>query len=402
LACSAKVFNRQRQNIKLWPFGDRAATNGMMDVNLRPRKILFVTTDLFVGGAESMLTRLVTAPTRLADEITVVSLLPEGAYINELRQAGSDVVELNFRTVRGTASGLVRLTKLIAERKPDIVQGWMYHGDLAALIALFLSGRRPTTRLVWSIRCSDLDFSRYGLGLRLVVRACALFSRLPDVVTANSFAGMKDHLQLGYRPRRSEVFVNGVDVDRFRPDAAARTEVRRELGIASGDTVVAHVARVDPMKDHAGFLAAMAQLPDLRAMLVGAGTEALPAAPNLIRLGRRRDVSRLLAAADFIVSSSCYGEGFSNALAEGMASGLLPVATDVGDARLILGDTGLIVPPGDPDALAAAIRRLAQEPAEVRAERCARARARIATTYAMDLAVKRLADLYASLESGHD
>ena len=374
----------------------------MMDVNLRPRKILFVTTDLFVGGAESMLTRLVTAPTRLADEITVVSLLPEGAYINELRQAGSDVVELNFRTVRGTASGLVRLTKLIAERKPDIVQGWMYHGDLAALIALFLSGRRPTTRLVWSIRCSDLDFSRYGLGLRLVVRACALFSRLPDVVTANSFAGMKDHLQLGYRPRRSEVFVNGVDVDRFRPDAAARTEVRRELGIASGDTVVAHVARVDPMKDHAGFLAAMAQLPDLRAMLVGAGTEALPAAPNLIRLGRRRDVSRLLAAADFIVSSSCYGEGFSNALAEGMASGLLPVATDVGDARLILGDTGLIVPPGDPDALAAAIRRLAQEPAEVRAERCARARARIATTYAMDLAVKRLADLYASLESGHD
>ena len=175
-------------------------------------------------------------------------------------------------------------------------------------------------------------------------------------MTANSVAGLKSHLALGYRPRRAEVVANGIDIDEFRPDSAARHAVRTELDIADDAIVLAHVARVDAMKDHGSFLAAMAQLPDLSAVLVGAGTENLPAAPNVLRLGRRHDVARLFAAADFAVSSSRCGEGFSNVLAEGMACGLPAVATDVGDAKLIVGDTGLVVPPESPDALAAAIR----------------------------------------------
>jgi glycosyltransferase involved in cell wall biosynthesis len=220
----------------------------------------------------------------------------------------------------------------------------------------------------------------------------------PDLVTANSAAGLNDHLRRGYRPRRSEVVVNGIDVDAFHPDPAAREAVRRELGIADHEIVVAHVARVDAMKDHASLLAAMAELPELRALLIGAGTESLPAAGNVLRLGRRRDVARVLGAADVAVSSSRFGEGFSNALAEGMACGLPAVATDVGDAKLILGDTGLVVPPGDRYALAAALRTLAREPAAVRAERGARARARIVENFAMRRAIERFGELYESLK----
>jgi glycosyltransferase involved in cell wall biosynthesis len=307
------------------------------------------------------------------------------------------VVELDFATPGGIVAGLYRLARLIADIRPEIVQGWMYHGDLAALIALGLSGRRRQTRLVWSIRCSDMDFARYRTQLRLVVRACAALSGRPDLVTANSAAGLAAHLSLGYRPRRSDIVFNGIDIDRFRPDAAARMAVRSELGIAADAILLAHVARVDPMKDHESFLAAMAQLPDLHALLIGAGTENLPAVPNLVRLGRRADVARLLAAADIVVSSSAFGEGFSNALAEGMSCGLPAVATDVGDAGAIVGDTGLIVPKRDPQALAAALARLAQEPATVRAERGKRARARIEENFGMARAVARFAELYASL-----
>jgi glycosyltransferase involved in cell wall biosynthesis len=107
----------------------------------------------------------------------------------------------------------------------------------------------------------------------------------------------------------------------------------------------------------------------------------------------------LFAAADFVVSSSRFGEGFSNVLAEGMACGLPAVATDVGDAKLIVGDTGVVVRPESPDALAAAIRTLAAESAPLRAERGRKARARIVENFAMPHAVQRYVDLYESLGS---
>jgi glycosyltransferase involved in cell wall biosynthesis len=134
-------------------------------------------------------------------------------------------------------------------------------------------------------------------------------------------------------------------------------------------------------------------------VLLGAGTENLPAARNVRRLGRRHDVARLFAAADFVVSSSRFGEGFSNVLAEGMACGLPAVATDVGDAKRIVGDTGVVVPPESPDALAAAIRTLAAESAPLRAERGRKARARIVENFAMPHAVQRYVGLYESLGS---
>lgn len=368
----------------------------------RPRKIIYVTAGLRGGGAEAMLTRLATAQPGVADEIIVASLLPAEGHIERLAAAGVKVVELRFDRLGGAAAGLFTLAKLIADNRPDIVQGWMYHGDLAALVALLMSGRRKHTRLIWSIRCSDMDLRRYGRGLRMVVKACTLLSSWPDLVTANSGAGLKSHLALGYRPRRAEVVANGIDIDEFRPDPAVRQAVRGELGIPQDATLLAHVARVDPMKDHGSFLAAMTELPDLFALLVGVGTENLAAARNVLRLGRRHDVARLFAAADLAVSSSRFGEGFSNALAEGMACGLPAVATDVGDAKLILGDTGLVVPPENPHALAAAIRALAAEPAPARAERRRKARARIVEQFAMAHAIQRYGELYASLGAPRD
>jgi glycosyltransferase involved in cell wall biosynthesis len=378
---------------------DAASVAREVGVILRPRKIIYVTAGLRGGGAEAMLARLATAKPGVADEILIVSLLPAEAHMARLRAAGIEVVELRFDKPAGIATGLSQLARLIAERRPDIVQGWMYYGDLAALVAVALSGRRRQTHLVWGIRCSAMDWRSYGVGLGLVVKACALLSRWPDLVTANSTVGLKSHLALGYHPRRAQVVANGIDVDEFRPDAAARRAVRTELGIADDAIVLAHVARVDAMKDHGSFLAAMAALPDLSALLVGAGTENLPAARNLFRLGRRCDVARLFAAADFVVSSSRFGEGFSNVLAEGMACGLPAITTDVGDAKLIVGDTGLVVGPESPDALASAIRKLAAESSTARAERGSRARARIVDNFAMGHAIHRYVELYGSLAS---
>lgn len=367
-------------------------------MSVRPHRILHVISALDIGGAESMLREIVTAGRPLADESVVVSLLPKGFHARELRAHGIHVVELDFKGPRLPAS-LFALVRVIRSFKPTIIQSWMYHSDLAALIALKMSGRRALTKLAWGIRCSDMDLNRYHLALRACVRVCAALSRTPDLVIANSDAGMKIHLAMGYRPVRASVIHNGIDLQRFKPDAAARAALRSELGIGDQAIVLAHIARVDPMKDHANMLAAAAQLPGTHTLLVGAGTENLPDAPRVHRLGRRTDVPRILASADFVVSSSAFGEGFSNVLAEGMACGLPAVATDVGDARLIIGDTGLVVPPSDAAALAAAIAKLAQEPAAARQARRARVRARIVENFSIDRALSRFAEAYAGLST---
>ena len=116
-----------------------------------------------------------------------------------------------------------------------------------------------------------------------------------------------------------------------------------------------------------------------------------------VRLGRRDDVARIFAAADAVVSSSAFGEGFSNVLAEGMACGLPAISTDVGDARSIVGDSGIIVRARDPCALAAAVRAVARESNAVRMRLAEQARVHIEKHFALSQAVKRYSDLYESL-----
>jgi glycosyltransferase involved in cell wall biosynthesis len=357
-------------------------------------RVLHVTTTLQTGGAETMLASLVLAKRPEAMPARVVSLLPGGRIYEKLRAAGIPVTDLGMTRGMPSITAVVKLARLIREERPAVIQGWTYHGDLLATLALLLSGRRRHTRLYWGVRCSDMDLSQYGQPLRIAVRTCALLSRIPDAIVANSVRGRDYHRAIGYRPGRFEVIANGIDTAKFHPDAAARARMRAEFGIGAEEPVLAMIARVDPMKDHGTFLLALERLPSVKALAIGLRTEALPIRPALHRLGLRDDVQELLAACDVVVSSSAYGEGFPNALAEGMACGLPAVATDVGDARRIVGDTGLVVPPRDPAALAEAIQILLREPPEKRAERGRQARRRIEEHFSLARAVAAFDALY--------
>jgi glycosyltransferase involved in cell wall biosynthesis len=340
-----------------------------------------------------MLTALALAEQAAGAAPLVISLLPGGANRERLAAAGVEVHDLGMSRGRIGLGALSQLAALIRRYHPAAIQSWMYHADLASLLALWLSGQRRDTQLYWGVRCSDMDWSRYRPMSRLVMRLCARLSRFPDAVTVNSEAGRAWHARLGYRPRRFVVVDNGIDVVRFAPDAAARAALRGELGIAPDRVAVGAVARVDPMKDYPTLLAALGQLDGVVGVAVGGGTEHLPASPSLIALGERGDVPRLLNAFDIFVSASAFGEGFSNVIAEAMATGLPVVATDVGDARRIVGDAGIIVPPGDAAALAQAIKALAADPDRRRALG-RRARARVETEFALARATAAFDALY--------
>ncbi len=268
----------------------------------------------------------------------------------------------------------------------------MYHGNILAALAHLLAGRRARRQLYWNLRASNMDAARYGR----IVRLSAMLSRVPDLIIANSQAGKEFHINQGFRPQRIEVIANGIDTQKFRPDAQLRAARRSELGISSDAAVAIHAARVDPMKDHPVLLAAMAAIPQVYGLLVGAGTETLHVPANVRALGMRRDMEQLYAVADLVVSSSAFGEGFSNVVAEGMSAGLIPVVTDVGDVREIVGDTGYVVAPGNVAALAGALAAAAGGSAAERHERGARARDRIIERFSLKTAIESYARLYES------
>jgi glycosyltransferase involved in cell wall biosynthesis len=346
--------------------------------------VLHVIGGLGVGGAERMLAALVSAPRAAPHRQLVVDLFGGGALAPEIRAAGVEVRELGLAGPLSVPRVVAALARLIREAQPAAIQSWMYYADLLGLWALERSGRRKATRLYWGVRCSDMDQSRYGAALRWTIRACARRAARPDAVVANSFVGRAFHQSIGYAPRAFPVIPNGIDTARFRPDDAARLRVRAALGIGGGGEFIAfHAARVDPMKDHATLAALAGLRPGILFLAAGKGTEALAGPANLRGLGIRADMPALYAAADAVLSTSAFGEGFPNVIAEGMATGHPAVATDVGDTRMIVGETGIVVRPRDPAALAAALDAIAGAGPGERAVRAAAARARIEQNFSL-------------------
>jgi glycosyltransferase involved in cell wall biosynthesis len=347
-----------------------------------------------IGGAEHMLSALVTAKRDNPLSQVVVNLMADPELAAVIRASGVPVYELDLRNVVQVPLVLMRLVKLIRTLRPAAIQSWLYYSDLLSLWALKLSGRRIITHLYWGIRCSDMDLSKYRASLRWTVAACAKRSQEPDAVIANSFAGVSAHRHLGYTSPQFAVIPNGIDCGRFKPDTLARARLRTELGIPEADPVVIHVARVDPMKDHASMIAVARALPKVTFIAVGQGTNALAVPSNVIALGARRDVASLYPAADIALSTSMYGEGFPNVVAEAMACGVPVVATDVGDSSRIVADVGLLVPPGDVAAMTAAIHHLLDESRPLRAKREIACRMHIKYNFSLARAVTAFDALY--------
>ncbi|MBU1229025.1 MAG: glycosyltransferase [Proteobacteria bacterium] len=384
-----------------------------------PIKIMHVITGLNLGGAETWLTRLLLRLPAERFDCRVVSLLDGGVLAEAIRSMGVPVRSLGMGRGLPDPRGLWRLARMLRDFRPQVVQTWLYHADLLGLLAARLSGCGAAVS--WGLRCAYMDLARYGPGTRLTLKACAALSPWPEAVTANSQAGAAHHAALGYRPRRLVVLENGVDGQRFRPDAEARARLRQEWGVARDAPLVGLVARVDPMKGHAVFCLAAKQVlrkhPDARLLFCGEGTEPgqerldlLLARAGLagasVRLGRREDVAQVYAALDVLALPSL-GEGFPNAVLEALSCGVPCACLDAGDARVMCGPGGLVAPgalsgPGASEAdraggLAEALEGvLGLSPAE-RACMGALGRANVLERYGLDRAVERWAAHFESL-----
>jgi glycosyltransferase involved in cell wall biosynthesis len=372
-------------------------------------KILHLITTLDTGGAERTLQRLLKGMDHDAFDNSVVSLVREGPIASHLRDAGIRVQSLNMRRGVPAPGALLRLRSILRRERPDILQTWLYHADLLGLLATRLA---QVPRLVWNVRCGDMDMRHYSVLSRATRRTLAMTSHVPDAVIVNSRAGLSIHEGYGYSPRRWELIPNGIDAVRFARDEAGRNELRKELGIAPDAPVIGTVGRFDAMKDYRTFVAAAAairaQFPALRIVMAGPGIESNNA--ELVKmlgsaglsgvtsiLGERSDVSRVLSALDVFCLTSI-GEGFPNAVAEAMACEVPVVVTDVGDTAWITGSSG--VTPRDWKAFAARVCEVLQMPEATRRSQGIALRRRVESEFALRRMIDKYEGLFADLAAG--
>ncbi len=375
-------------------------------------KIMHIITDLNIGGAEMMLYKLVLGLDREKFLCRVVSLEPPGVLSGRINNLGIQVDSLGVNPRLPNPLALFKAIQMMLKWRPQVVQTWMYHADLLGTLASRIAGRG---KLVWNMRCTNMDFAEYSKKTRWVVKACAVLSRYPHLVLANSRAAIEYHENMGYKFERSMVVPNGFDLDQFKPDPPLRAQVRREFGISKDAPCVGFVARLDPMKDHATFFSAAEVIwrkrPDAHFILCGEGMVwenpqiqahlgKSRSLPNVHLLGRREDVNRIMAALDIFVLASAYGESFPNVIGEAMACGVPCVATDVGDSRRIIGETGKVVPPKNPLAMANAVLELLDLPDEEFDKLGILARERIRTLYSLDRIVADYEKMYWDI-AGH-
>jgi len=317
-----------------------------------------------------------------------------------IRKLGVPVATLGLKRGVPFLTAVWRLRQIIHEVKPSIIQGWMYHGNLAA----WLGGRfaSNTPAIFWNVRQSLYDLRDEKPLTRQVIRVNRLLSSRTDAIIYNSRLSKKQHEAFGFAHAHGIVIPNGIDLERFRFSVDARSRIRADLNIPQDALLVGHVARYHLMKNHAGFLEAAVRVAERipKTQFVLAGKDVTRENRNLSGviprhltqrfhlLGERKDIPELMSAMDIFCLSS-EAEAFPNVLLEAMACGVPCVTTDVGDAAYIIGDIGLVVPPRNIAALADGMERLLSMPEAERRNLGTIARERIVQNFSLGKMVEK-------------
>ncbi|MDR4465262.1 MAG: glycosyltransferase [Nitrospira sp.] len=338
---------------------------------MTPKRILFLTTGLYAGGAELMLLRLLSRLDRQRFVPSVISLIQLGPVSEKIERLGISVRSLGMHPGKPNVASIGRLLRWIRQDRPHVIQTWMYHADLLGGVAARLAGHIP---IAWGVRHSDPRTQGYGTLTMPTVKLCARLSRwIPKRIVCCSEASREAHVAFGYTADKMVVIPNGVDLTALKPDPDACRVTRHALSIPTEASVIGLVGRFHPQKDHKNFVQAakliFSKRPSVYFVLCGEGVtwdnrelalwiDDAGIRENCRLLGRREDVPQLMASFDLATSSSCFGESFANVVSEAMSCGVPCVVTDVGDSAYIVGPTGIVVPPRDAAALARAWERM--------------------------------------------
>ncbi len=373
------------------------------------RLIAHVIIGLNRGGAEMMLRRLIEADLTLCakNEYCVISLTDLGFHGEPLQRQGIPVYAMGLRSPLGLLNVCLCLILLFRKLKPDVVQTWMVHSDLIGGIAARFAG---IEHVIWGVRTTDYNLE--SRSTRVLRWLCARLSRvIPSKIVSAAQASLESSLEVGYSAKKLMVIPNGFDVSALHNYLGKGKAIREQIGVQPDNLVIGCMGRYNPAKDHVNFVRAAALIaskyPTCFFLMVGSNLTPSNAelmahimatgfVDRFVLLGERPDPAACLDAMDIFVLSSCT-EGFPNVLGEAMAMGVPCVSTDVGDAAVLLGDTGELVPLRNSTALAGAVERLVAMPLAERKALGYKGRQRLEQDFSIATAARRFNDLYSTL-----
>jgi glycosyltransferase involved in cell wall biosynthesis len=375
-------------------------------------KITHIIVGLDVGGAELALKRLIEVHKDNPNYLhSVISLTTTGDVGQQLQTLGVEVHALGMQSALDIPFTLWKLIRLLRTEQPHIVQTWMYHADLLGGLAARLAGIR---NIVWGIRTTNVD-AKGSPVTSFVRQVCARLSHyFPHTIVCAAQAAWKSHVAVGYDASRMVVIPNGFDLLRLHASAEQRQALRNHCHFKNGALVIGFLGRFHPDKGQHNFVQAAGLLAkkneDARFFMVGRDLDASNLklnqwindtgfADRFVLLGERTDVPICLAAMDVFCLSS-QTEAFPNVVAEAMAMSLPCVVTDVGDAAMLVADTGVVVPKENPVALAIGMGQLLAMPYEVRQLLGQKAKTRIQTEFSMPRCTERFESVYQNVIAG--
>ena len=326
-------------------------------------KVIHIISSLDIGGAEMMLYKLVSNQKKNDVSHYIICLNKSGKLEDRIRKLKIKVYYLNFTSILNFIKSLNLLTSTVNIIKPNVIMTWLYAADL---VGIFLKFRFPNIKLIWNLRCSELKFPYLKLTTYIIIKILRLFSSYPNLLIANSYSGLKSHLNLGYKTKNKIVIPNGFDTNHFKPDLILRKKLRLIYNISINDTVIGFIGKTTKIKGIDTFIEAstyaIKMSPNFKFVFIGPNLDGNnlelvnklkknKCFENSILLGEQNQINEVILILDFL-SLTSLSEGFPNVIGESMSCQIPCVTTDVGDCKKIIGNCGIVTTSFNPKKIA--------------------------------------------------
>jgi glycosyltransferase involved in cell wall biosynthesis len=359
-------------------------------------KVFFLIRSLSVGGSERQLVTLAAGLHRRGYEVKVIVFTAGGMLESDLRALNVPILNLGRGGYKDLPAVFLKLRKILASESPDVLYSFLPASNIWSGLMKILT---PSLTVVWGIRAS-IDALPKGWWAWINTRVEVWLARRVNWIIANSRAGSLYIEKRGYPKNRISVIPNGIDLEHFRP--MPNDSLRTQWRISLSQMLIGMIGRLETLKDHPTFFQAISLISqsrdDLRFVCVGDGEDSFAAGLKeqarglnldrvLIWAGEMKDMPAVYNSLDLLVLTSS-AEGFPNVIAEAMACGVPCVVTDAGDASIIVGDVGEVVPPKKPaalkDGLLSMLQRISEDPSFKQS-----VRQRIIENFSVDALIER-------------